>query len=203
MSFALGKKIEMTQVFTDDGRVLPVTVLDVNDVKVIGTRTEGKDGYNAVILGFGKKRKPTKSEQGKYKKIGYVPFFIAEFRVDSLEGYEAGEDLKLGTFKEGSKVNISGITKGKGFQGVVKKYGFAGGPKTRGQSDRQRAPGSIGSGTTPGRVYKGKKMPGHMGNVSRTIKNLELVKIDADNKYILVKGAVPGNKGSIVKIKQN
>lgn len=191
----------MTQIFKEDGSVVPVTILNVGSSVVAGIKSTDKDGYSAVMVGFGKKKNPSKAENGKFKTLGFVPMYIREFVIDDMAGIEVGSEIKLDTLKIGDYVDVSGVTKGKGFQGVVKRYGFHGGPATHGQSDRHRAPGSIGQGTTPGRVYKGKRMPGHMGNVSMTVKNLEVVGIDLDEKLILVKGAVPGNKGGILKIK--
>jgi len=202
MNFAIGKKIEMTQVFDKKGKVLPVTVIDIDDSKVVGIKTKDTDGYTAVVIGSGKKRYPTKADIGKYKALGYVPKYVSEFRVDNIEGFEIGNKVDIGNLKEGTKVDVTGVTKGKGFQGVVKRHGFKGGPRTHGQSDRLRAPGSIGARTTPGRVYKGKRMAGRMGGVNFTVKNLLVVKVDIENNLVLLKGAVPGNKGSIIKIKQ-
>lgn len=202
MEFIIGIKKEMTRVFAEDGRVLPVTLVDVDDVYLVGTKVEEKDGYNAVVLGIGKKKKANKAETTKFKKLKFVPKIVREFRVDSLP-----EDIEIGTkvdfdLDKNSKVDIVGITKGKGFAGVVKRWGFAGGPKTHGQSDRHRAPGSIGSGTTPGRVFKGKKMPGRMGGERQTTKNLRLIENDKENKLLYIKGAVPGHKQSFVLIKK-
>ncbi len=202
MKVTLGIKSEMTQVFDEDGTVVPVTVVNVADTKVVGFKTEERDGYKAVVLGIGKKKRPTKPEIGKFKELGYVPQYISEFRIDDVEGLNIGDEIDLSKFELGKGLDITGITKGKGFQGVVRKFGFAGGPKTHGQSDRWRAPGSIGSGTTPGRVYKGKKMPGRMGNERMTVENLKLIEVDTDNHLLLVKGAVPGKRGGFIMIKQ-
>ncbi len=203
MNTIIGYKKGMTQIFKDNGDVLPCTVVDVSQVKVVGFKTKEKDGYNAIVLGVGEKKKPTKAEIGKFSKIKFVPKKSIEVRVkeeEELKNVSLGEEVKLDHFKEGTLVNVSGTTKGKGFQGVVKRWGFKGGKRTRGQSDRQRHPGSIGAGTSPGRVFRGKKMAGHMGNRKKTVKNLEVVKIDAENKLIFLKGAIPGKKDSLVKI---
>ncbi len=200
MKAIIAQKKEMTQIFTEDGNVIPVTIVDVNDVYVIGKKEKDKDGYEATIFGKGKKKNANKPEVGKYKKLGFVPNFIKEIR-DAIIGVDENIKVDPTIFKEGEIVTVTGDTKGKGFQGVVKRWGFHGGPKTHGQSDRWRAPGSIGSGTTPGRVYKGKKMAGRMGGNQVTIKNLQIVHIDKENGLIGIKGAVPGNKGSYILIK--
>lgn len=201
MKYTIGTKKEMTQVFEENGKVIPVTLLDVADVVVAGFKTEERDGYNAVVLGKGKKKKANKAEMTKYKELGYAPKFVVEFKVEGIdEGLKVGDKVEV-DIEEGSKVNVTGITKGKGFAGVVKRWGFKGGPKTHGQSDRWRAPGSIGSGTTPGRVYKGKKMAGRMGNERQTTENLRFVKNDKDNGLVYIKGAVPGAKNNNVLIR--
>lgn len=200
MKFTIGTKKEMTQIFDAEGNVQPITIVDIADTRVVGIRTEAKDGYNAVILGAGLKKNTTKAESEKFKKSGDTPVKSAEFRVDSV-----GEDIQEGAavqldIEPGDKINITGVTKGKGFAGVVKRWGFKGGPKTHGQSDRHRAPGSIGSGTTPGRVYKGKRMGGRMGGVNKTVENLKVVKYDKDSGLLYVKGAVPGAKSGYLLI---
>ncbi|MBN1915946.1 50S ribosomal protein L3 [Candidatus Dojkabacteria bacterium] len=179
------EKKEMTSLFDGDGKFVSVTVLEVGDNVVFGTRIEEKDGYSAFII--------------KDEKSGLVK----EVRVESdeeVKDMKVGDKLEI-DFSEGDTVSATGVTKGKGFQGVVKRWGFKGGPKTHGQSDRQRHPGSIGGGTTPGRVYKGKKMAGRMGAVTRTIRGLRIIKIDKENNLIAVKGAIPGGKGGLVLLK--
>ncbi|HRN86238.1 MAG TPA: 50S ribosomal protein L3 [Candidatus Dojkabacteria bacterium] len=200
MKALLAQKREMTQIYDEDGAVIPVTILDVSDVYVIGIKNSDKDGYNATILGKGKKKNANKPEVGKYKKLGFVPNYIKEIRELVLE-IDENSKLTVSQFKNGEIVSVTGSSKGKGFQGVVKRWNFHGGPKTHGQSDRWRAPGSIGSGTTPGRVYKGKKMAGRMGGEQVTVKNLEVVFIDEKNELLGIKGAVPGNKGAYILIK--
>lgn len=193
----------MTQIFKENGDVVPCTIVDVADVRVIGKKTEKTDGYMAVILGIGSKRKPSKAEIGKFKKLKYVPGVTFEFRMNDLEklgDYNIGDKVNADLFKVGDIVNVTGVTKGKGFQGVVKRWRFKGGPRTHGQSDRERSPGSIGGGTTPGRVFKGKKMPGRMGNKKKTILNIEIVKVDAKNSILCLRGAVPGGRNSMIKI---
>lgn len=200
MKALLAQKREMTQIYDEDGAVIPVTILDVSDVYVIGIKNSDKDGYNATILGKGKKKNANKPEVGKYKKLGFVPNYIKEIRDLVLETDENSK-LTASLFQNGEIVSVTGSSKGKGFQGVMKRWNFHGGPKTHGQSDRWRAPGSIGSGTTPGRVYKGKKMAGRMGGEQVTVKNLEVVFIDEKNELLGIKGAVPGNKGAFILIK--
>lgn len=201
MDSILGFKKEMTQLFDEKGKVLPCTVIDVSGVKVVGERTKEKDGYKAVILGIGRKKGATRSQQGRFKRLRYVPKFVREFRLEDGEtNFKFGQEVKADVFTIGEKVKITGVTKGKGFQGVVRRWGFHGGPRTHGQSDRKRAGGSIGAGTTPGRVLKGKKMPGHMGAEKKSILNLEIVKVDKENSLICVKGAVPGARNSLLLI---
>jgi len=202
MNAILGIKKEMTQIFSEDGKVTPVTIIDVNNVYVAGVKTLDRDGYIAVIIGQGKKKKPTKPELGKYAELGHVPTTVKEIKVDSVDDIKIGTKIDAESFVIDDKVNVTGVTKGKGFQGVVKRWGFAGGPKTHGQSDRERAPGSIGAGTTPGRVYKGKKMPGHMGARVKTVENLKVAKVINEHGLLILKGAVPGSKGSIVMIRK-
>jgi large subunit ribosomal protein L3 len=200
MKTLIGIKKNMSQLFMKDGNIVPVTYIDVTDVVVAHKKTVEKDGYNAIVLGHGKKTKPTKAETGKYKQLGYVPAFVAEVEIDSNE-LNIGDKVSASLLEGATKVNVSGTTKGKGFQGVVKRWGFAGGKRTHGQSDRMRHPGSIGMRTTPGRVFKGHKMGGHMGDVLQTVKNLKVVLVDDANGLIAVKGAVPGNQGAFVIIK--
>jgi len=202
MATLIGLKLNMSQIFLEDGTVVPMTYIVTKDVKVILKKTKEKDGYNAVVIGFGKVKKATKAETNKYKEAGFVPEYAVEVRVDSLDSYKIGDEVKPSIFELNDKLNITGHIKGKGFQGVVKRWGMAGGPRTHGQSDRERHGGSIGMRTTPGRVFKGKKMPGRMGNVKKTVKGLKIVMIDDKNGLIGVKGAVPGNKGSLVILKK-
>lgn len=200
MKTLIGIKKNMSQLFLEDGNVVPVTYIDVTDIVVAHKKTAEKDGYNAIVLGHGKKSKPTKAETGKYKQLGYVPEFVAEVVVDSNE-LNIGDKVSASMLEGVTKVDVTGITKGKGFQGVVKRWGFAGGKRTHGQSDRQRHPGSIGMRTTPGRVFPGHKMGGRMGADQQTVKNLKVVLVDDTNGVIALKGAVPGNQGAFVIIK--
>lgn len=203
MSVIIGRKKEMTQIFDKKGKVIPCTILDVSKVRVVGERTNDKDGYESLILGIGEKKKANKVEKKKYKSLKFVPQKVLEFRKELLDkdyDYKVGDKIEADVFEVGQKVKATGITKGKGFQGVVKRWGFHGGPRTHGQSDRERAPGSIGAGTDPGRVFKGKKMPGHMGQKTKTILNLEIVKVDKEDGLICIKGSIPGGKGTLVKV---
>lgn len=200
MKTLIGLKQNMSQIFSEDGNVVPVTYIDVADVVVAHKKTQEKDGYDAIVLGHGKKVKPTKAEIGKYKELGFVPETSVEVVIEGVE-LKIGDKILPSMLEGSKKVNVTGVRKGKGFQGVVKRWGFAGGKRTHGQSDRQRHPGSIGMRTTPGRVFKGHKMGGQMGDTIQTIKNLKLVSISDDTNLIAVKGAVPGNKGSLVIIK--
>jgi large subunit ribosomal protein L3 len=202
----LGQKKDQTQKFLSDGRRIPVTEIVVMDNPIVSIKTQDKNGYWAVQLGYGTKKHPTKALLGHIKgaNIEKAPLFMREIRIvdtniDELP--KAGEFLKLvDVLKPGDIVAVTGISKGKGFAGGVKRYHFRGGPATHGQSDRHRAPGSIGSGTTPGRVYKGKRMAGNMGNEQVTVKNLEVVSVDGET--MLLKGVVPGIRKGLLLIKK-
>ncbi|HOY46660.1 MAG TPA: 50S ribosomal protein L3 [Candidatus Dojkabacteria bacterium] len=198
MKTIIGLKKNMSQIFKEDGNVVPVTFVDVADIVVAHKKTVEKDGYKATVIGLGKKKNPSKAEVGKFKELGFVPMYAVEVELE--EELNVGDKVNVSMFEAIKKVNVTGITKGKGFQGVVKRWGFKGGPRTHGQSDRQRHPGSIGMRTTPGRVFKGKKMGGRMGGDTKTVKNLRVVEIDQEHGLIALKGAVPGNKDSLVII---
>ncbi len=201
----IGKKVGMTQIFDNEGKVIPVTVIEVGPCTVTQIKTVEQDGYQAVQLGFGdvKERKLTKPELGKFTKTKLTPKkYLREFRVDSVEGLNVGDELKADVFAVGDKVDIQGTSKGKGFQGVIKRHGQSRGPMGHG-SMYHRRPGSMGPTSTPGRVFPGKNLPGHMGDVTVTIQNLEVIKVDLDKNAILVKGSVPGAKGAILKIKSS
>ena len=202
--FFLGRKLGMTQVFDDNGNVIPVTVVESSPCTVVQLKTEEVDGYFAVKLGYENvlERKLNKPELGLFKKNNIAPKkFLKEFRVDTVEGYEVGQNIKISEmFKDGDKIDITGISKGKGFQGVIKRYGHARGKETHGSMYHRRV-GSMGACATPGRVFKGKKLPGHMGAERVTVQNLSLVKIDEEKNVILVKGAVPGPRGAYLMIK--
>ena len=201
----IGKKIGMTQIFNEEGKVIPVTVIEAGPCVVSQVKTEETDGYNSIQLGFGaiKESKVNKPERGHFTKANIAPArYLREFRVDSIEDVKVGDELKADIFMAGDKIDIQGTSKGKGFQGVIKRHGQHRGPMGHG-SMYHRRPGSMGSTSTPGRVFKGKKLPGHMGAETVTIQNLEVIKVDLYKNIILVKGSVPGAKGSILKIKSS
>jgi large subunit ribosomal protein L3 len=205
MKGLIGKKIGMTQIFDENGLAIPITLIEAGPCYVTQIRNPEQDGYNAVQLGFEevKPKRLTGGQLGHLKNNELPPLrFLREFRVKAPEVNE-GDKLEVGdVFVVGEQVDVVGTSKGKGFQGAVKRHGFRGGPKTHGQSDRQRATGSIGSTTTPGRVFKGKRMPGHMGFERVTIHNLRVEYVDADRNLMGVRGAVPGPKGGVVMIKE-
>jgi len=198
----IGKKLGMSQVFEDDGKVAAVTAIEAGPCTVTQVKTVDKDGYNAVQLGFGETKRLKSSQRGHLKEAGQFKY-LREFTLDSTKEVEVGQKIDVSLFKAGDLVNITGVSKGKGFAGVVKRYHFAGGPKTHGQSDRHRAPGSIGAGTSPGRVLKGMHMAGHMGNRRVTARNLEVFEADPARNLLLVKGAVPGGRNGLVLIKKS
>lgn len=201
----LGRKIGMTRIFNENNEVVPVTVVQAGPCKIVQIKTVETDGYNAVQICFGKRkfRNITKPLLGHLRKhnINFYPELIKEVKVDSVENINSGDEINVSIFNVNELVDVQGYTKGKGFAGVVKRWGFAGGPRTHGQSDRLRAPGSIGS-QQPQRVPKGRKMAGHLGNELVTVKNLQIVKIDPENNLLYIKGGIPGNKNSIVLIKK-
>ena len=198
-----GKKLGMTQVFGEGDRVLPVTVIQASPNKVCQVKTAATDGYEAVQLGFGviKEKKLNKPMAGHFKKQGVDPVrYLREVRVDAASEFALGDEVTVGIFAEAKKVDVTATSKGKGFAGVMKRYNFGGGPGGHG-SHFHRAPGSIGQCATPSRVFKGLKLPGHMGCDTVTTKNLEVVRIDEEQNLILVKGAVPGGKNALVRIR--
>jgi len=198
----IGKKLGMTQVFHEDGKAEAVTAIEAGPCTVTHVKTVAKDGYNAAQLGFSELKLPKSPRRGRAKEL--VKFkHLREFGVDDIEAIEAGQKVDVSLFKAGDMVNITGISKGKGFAGTVKRHHFAGGPKTHGQSDRHRAPGSIGSTTTPGRVFKGMRMSGHMGNRRATVSNLKVVEADPARNLLLVRGAVPGMRNSLLLIRKS
>ena len=203
MKTLIGKKVGMTQIFDEVGKVIPVTVIEAGPCVVAQVKTIENDGYEAVQLGFGdvkesKVNKPVKGHFAKSKLA--LKKHLREFRLDSVEGITVGTELTVTEFAEGDRLDIQGTTKGKGFQGVIKRHGQHRGPMGHG-SMYHRRPGSMGPTSTPGRVFKGKKLPGHMGRVTVTIQNLDVVKVDSDKNVVLVKGSVPGPKGAILKLK--
>jgi len=199
----IGKKVAMTQIFDDTGSAVPVTLIEAGPCYVTQVRTPENDGYIAVQLGFEeiKPKRLTGGQLGHLKRNDLPPLrFLREFRVKEPEVKE-GEKVTVEVFEVGEHVDVIGTSKGRGFAGAVKRYGFRGGPKTHGQSDRQRAPGSRGAGTTPGRVFKGSRGPGHMGNARVTSQNLKVVLVDPERNLIGVRGSVPGARGGVVMIK--
>ena len=199
----IGKKIGMTQIFDEKGNVIPVTVIEATPNIVAQVKTVETDGYNSIQLGYGevKDKHINKPEKGHFAKAGLTAKkHLREFRVEDVENYKVGDEVKADIFEAGEKIDVQGTTKGKGFQGVIKRHGQHRGPMGHG-SMYHRRPGSMGSTSTPGRVFKGKKLPGHMGRVTVTIQNLDVVRVDMDKNVILVKGSVPGAKGAILKIK--
>ena len=199
----VGRKLGMTQIFDDTGLVHPVTVIECGPNVVTQIRTLEKDGYEAVQLGYGQDKRLNKPERGHLKPSGYENLNeLREFKADSVGDYEVGQVIKADAFSVGEIVDVTGTSKGRGFQGGVKRHGFRGGPKTHGQSDRHRAPGSIGASATPGRVLKGMRMAGHMGHERVTIQNLKVMRVDTERNLILVEGSVPGHNKSLVLIRR-
>ncbi len=201
MRFILGKKLGMTQLFGPDGRVFPVTSIDTSLNTVVQVKTDDKDNYKAIQVGFDKKKDKNqkKSEKGHLKGLDSFRH-LREFRVDDVSKYKRGDVIKADIFSVGEKVKVSGKNIGRGFQGVVKRHGFSGGPASHGHRHALRSPGSIGS-AYPQRVFKGKKMAGQMGAKRVSIKNLEIIRIDNEKNLIFVKGSLPGKKGSVVEIR--
>ena len=201
----IGRKVGMTQIFDENGNVIPVTVIEAGPCPVVQVKTVETDGYNAVQLGFGKikEKKVNKPEKGHFTKVKVTPVkHLREFRLADVSNVKPGDEIKADIFQAGEAVDIQGTTKGKGFQGVIKRHGQHRGPMGHG-SMYHRRPGSMGPTSTPGRVFKGKKLPGHMGVDKVTIQNLEIIRVDLDKNAILVKGSVPGNKGGILKIRHS
>ena len=196
----IGKKIGMTQRFQDGGEVV-VTAIEVGPCFVTQVKTEAKDGYNAVQLGFGESKRLNSAEKGHLKNIGQLGH-LREVAVDDVATVQVGQKFDVDIFKAGDIIDVIGTSKGKGFAGGVKRYHFAGGQKTHGQSDRHRAPGSVGSTTTPGRVWKGQRMAGHMGHDRVTARNLKVVEVDLPRHVLWVRGAVPGHRKGMLLIRK-
>lgn len=196
----IGRKLGMTQMFDDQGALEAVTAIEAGPCFVVQKKTKGKDGYDAVQLGFDERKRCNSPEKGHLKAAGRELRHLNEFRLDDTGLFEVGQSLDASLFEKGERVDVIGVSKGKGFAGGVKRYHFSGGPKTHGQSDRHRAPGSVGGTTSPGRVYKGTRMAGHMGNARVTVRNLEVLQADSNRNLILIKGAVPGAVGGVVLI---
>jgi large subunit ribosomal protein L3 len=201
----LAKKIGMTQIFMNDGKVVPVTVLSAGPCTVVQKKTVETDGYNAIKVAFGDIREKlvSKPQKGEFAKANVeVKRHMKEFRLEDVNSYNVGDEIKVDVFAEGDNVDATGLTKGHGFAGVIKRHGTHRGPMSHG-SMYNRRPGSMGSTSDPGRVYKGKILPGHMGHVNVTVLNLEVVKVDVDKNLLYVKGAVPGPKGSLLSIRDS
>lgn len=205
MKSLLGKKIGMTQIFAEDGRVVPVTVVQAGPCTVIQKKTVETDGYNAIRIGFGdvKEKNLNKPTLGQYKKAGVTPTkYMREVRMDELGDIEVGAEFKVDVFETGEKVDVCGVSKGKGFLGVIARWGQHRGPMTHG-SRYHRRPGSMGACASPAKVMKGKRLPGRGGGERTTIQNLEVIKVDADKNLILIKGAIPGAKGGLVTVRKS
>ena len=203
MKGILGTKLGMTQIFTEEGIVVPVTVVEAGPNVVTQVKTVEKDGYNAIQVGFedAKEKSLNKPQKGHLAAANVLKKHLKEFRVDAVEEFTVGQEIKADLFAAGEKIDVTGTSKGKGFQGPIKRHGQSRGPESHG-SRYHRRPGSMGACSFPGRVFKNKKLAGHMGSVKVTVQNLEVVKVDADKNLILVKGAIPGPKGSMVTIKE-
>jgi large subunit ribosomal protein L3 len=205
MAGLIGRKLGMTQIFADSGAAVPVTVIEAGPCPVTQVKRADEDGYTAVQLGFGAQREKhsTRAERGHAAKAGleYAPRLLSEFRVGSVDGYEVGQSLTVEQFAPGDRVKVTGRSKGRGFQGVVKRHGFRGRPGSHGHP-KARNPGTLGPGTNPSRVIKGKKMPGQMGDTQLTIRNLKIEKVDPERNLLFVRGAVPGAANAIVLIRK-
>ena len=198
----LGRKLGMTQIFDETGVVHPVTVVEAGPCVVTQVKTAEKDGYGAVQLGLGLDKRLNKPEQGHRQASGFLSRTLREIRADDPSEFAVGQVLTADVFAAGETVDVTGTSKGRGFQGGVKRHGFRGGPKTHGQSDRHRAPGSIGSSATPGRVFKGLRMAGHMGHERVTVQNLQVLRVDPERNLLLIEGSVPGPTKGLVVIRR-
>ena len=201
----VGKKVGMTTVFGDDGRAEPVTILQAGPCEIVQIKTPERDGYSALQLGFDPtaKNRIKKPMAGHFEKAGTKMYKkLKEFRVDKLDGFEVGQSLTVSEFEVGEKVKVTGISKGKGFQGGLRRHGFKGGPKTHGQSDKWKGPGSIGQSSSPSRVFKGTKMAGRMGGEKVTRTGIEVIEVDSENNLILVKGPVAGPRSGYIIIRK-
>jgi large subunit ribosomal protein L3 len=198
----LGRKLGMSQVFREDGTAVPVTVIEAGPCTVVQVKTDEDDGYAAVQLGFGTRKRVNSPQKGHMKGLGQFRY-LREFPVDDIGEWEIGKKVGCELFQQGDLVDVSGASKGRGFAGVMKRHGFHGGPRTHGQSDRARAPGSIGAGTDPGRVTKGHKMAGHMGTGQATVKNLRVLQSDPARNILMVEGSVPGNKDALLRVRRS
>jgi large subunit ribosomal protein L3 len=198
----IGRKLGMTQVFRDNGRMEAVTAIQAGPCSVIQVKTVAREGYDSIQLGFGETKRLNSAEKGHLKELG--PYkYLREFRVETVEDIKVGDKVDVSIFNQGDRIDVIGISKGKGFAGVVKRHHFHGGPKTHGQTDRERHPGAIGSTTTPGHIKKGLRMAGHMGTDRVTARRLEVMKIEPENNLILVKGSVLGSRNGVVLLKKS
>jgi len=202
ISGIIGKKLGMSQIFQENGDAEAVTVIEAGPCAVTQVKTADKEGYLAVQLGFGENTRLNSPQKGHLKELGQYRH-LREFRMDDIEGIQSGDKLDVSLFQEGDLVDITGISKSKGFAGVIKRHHFHGGPKTHGQSDRHRAPGSIGASASPGRVFKGTRMAGHMGDDRVTVRHLKILKTDSERNLLLIKGAVPGVKNGLLLIRKS
>ena len=197
----IGKKIGVSQIFRENGKMEAVTAVEAGPCCVIQVKTEKKEGYGAVQLGFGEAKRVNSPQRGHLKELGKFRY-LREFRIEDTGDIQVGDKVDAGLFEAGELIDVTGISRSKGFAGVVKRHHFKGGPKTHGQSDRHRAPGSVGAGTTPGRVFKGTRMAGRMGGDRVTVRNLEVYRSDPERNILLVKGALPGPKNGLLLIKK-
>lgn len=205
MKGILGKKLGMTQIFDENGVAVPVTIIEAGPCYVTQKKTKEHDGYDAIQLGFSEvnEKKLKKPIAGHLKKTNNPSIkYMREFQVANPDDYREGQKIDVSIFNVGDKVDVTGVSKGKGFAGTVKRHAFRGGPKTHGQSDRWRAPGSVGAGTTPGRVFKGMRMAGRMGNEQVTVQNLKVALVDAAKNLLAIRGAIPGSKNGLIIIRE-
>jgi len=201
MDAILGKKVGMTQIFDERGEIVPVTLVEAGPCYITQVKSEEKDGYTALQLGFGETKRLNKPQRGHLRELSPLRY-LREVRVKDTQGYQVGQKFDASLFSVGDLVDVTGISKGKGFAGVMKRHGFRGGPATHGQSDRARAPGSIGATTTPGRVFKGMRMAGRMGNERVTVQNLKVVLVDPERNLLGIRGSIPGNRGGLVMVQK-
>ncbi len=197
----LGRKVAMTQIFSEDGTAVPVTVVQAGPCVITQVKTMEIDGYDAIQLGYGSAKRYNRPLEGHLK--GLDAAVLREFRTADASTHSVGDEVDLRLFKVDDLVDVAGVSKGRGFAGVMKRHNFKGGPKTHGQSDRARAPGSIGATTTPGRVLKGKRMPGRMGGERVTVKNVRVARLDEERNLLFIQGAVPGAQNGILEIRKN
>lgn len=206
MAAIIGRKLGMTQIFDADGRLVPVTVVTAGPCPVVQVKTPERDGYSAIQVGYGvrKEVRATKAERGHAARAGldYTPATLREFRVAEPEQYQPGQQLTVEQFQVGQRVKVTGTTRGRGFQGVMKRHGFGGRPGSHGHP-KARKPGTLGPGTFPSRVIKGKRMPGHMGNARHTVRNLRVERVDAERNLLFLRGALPGSRNSLVFIRDS